>query len=113
MEDGRILCSQEFTKPYNVSVYSREGNLTDEYFPTNPKLHSFDTPQSEDACFCSYDGGCGIINYFDHHVYLLKDTVITTIARMDFGKRNIPDDFLRPHPKRYTRHSGACAKGMQ
>lgn len=111
MEDGRILCSQEFTKPYNVSVYSKEGNLINEYFPTNPKLHSFAIPQSESACFCSYDGGCGIINYFDHHVYLLKDTVITTIARMDFGKRNIPDDFFAPSSEEIYKTFWSMRKG--
>ena len=92
--DGTIFTVTNYIQPYQFTVYSPDGTISD-FMPSNPELLKLEVSQST---YHSLKQGNDIVyftNYFDRNIYQFKDDSVSVMVTLDFGSMNIPADFFQ------------------
>ena len=92
--DGTIFTATNYIQPYQFTVYSPDGTISD-FMPSNPELLKLEVSQST---YHSLKQGNDIVyftNYFDRNIYQFKDDSVSVMVTLDFGSMNIPADFFQ------------------
>lgn len=92
--DGTIFTATNYIQPYQFTVYSPDGTISD-FMPSNPELLKLEVSQSTYHSLKQDKGVAYFTNYFDRNIYQFKDDSVSVMAALDFGSMNIPADFFQ------------------
>lgn len=92
--DGRLYVGRGFQYPTQLLVYDTIGNRLGSYFPGPEKVRKFGTPQGNHYSLGNYGKGVYFTGFFDPTIYLLKGDSVSVLAKFDFGKHNLTDEFF-------------------
>lgn len=92
--DGTIFTATNYIQPYQFTVYSPDGTISD-FMPSNPELLKLEVSQSTYHSLKQDKGVAYFTNYFDRNIYQFKDDSVSVMATLDFGSMNIPADFFQ------------------
>lgn len=92
--DGTIFTVTNYIQPYQFTVYSPDGTISD-FMPSNPELLKLEVSQSTYHSLKQDKGVAYFTNYFDRNIYQFKDDSVSVMATLDFGSMNIPADFFQ------------------
>ncbi|WP_287620302.1 6-bladed beta-propeller [Parabacteroides sp.] len=94
--DGSLIATANYLYPYQLTVYTPDGNKTWEALPSPEQLKSFKFGRKDRHTLGKVELGDSycFMNYFDPNIYILQDTTVRVLATLDFLKRSMPADYL-------------------
>lgn len=94
--DGSLIAMANYRYPYQLTVYTPDGNNAKEFLPSPKQLKSFMFSRSNHHTLKKVELGDSycFMNYFDPNIYILRDTTVRILATLDFLKQSMPADYL-------------------
>lgn len=93
-KSGLIYLQHALNAENHLTVYSTDGSLIANMFPTKEVVRNFMIPSSQEMSLSTFESGVVYAPAFEQTIYILDDTTARQIATFDFGKHNISNNFF-------------------
>lgn len=93
-DNHNIYLQRGYFNDTQLQVYSPEGKLIADLFPSREVLHGFEIPSAPSGSIGRIGKDIYIAPPFQNTIFSVSDTIVSPLATFDFGTDNIPDDFF-------------------